>query len=131
LHRAGRNRNSGFTLVEALLSVVVLAVMATVVSAMYISGLQALDVQADRAMLDSQLRSRMEFLLSEEFGQLADGSATVTVSGQDYTISWTIANVDLDGDATPEPSAKQITVTLGGRSLTTLVVDPEGKVGKI
>ena len=124
----------GFTLIEAMLSVALLALVAVGISAPYISGFQALDVQADRMLLDSSLRSRMEVLVSTEFSSLSNGSELVTVRGQNYTITWTVANVDLDGDATPESTAKQVTVAvteLPDRSLTTILVDNEGKVGKI
>ena len=121
----------GFTLVESLLSIMILSLMAAGMTGLYYSGLQAMEAQSVQALLDSQLRSRMERLISTKFDQLADGSETVTVDGTDYNVSWTVVNVDLDGDATPEPSAKQIGVTLGDRSLTTIVVDDNGRVGKI
>ncbi len=124
----------GFTLVEAMLSVVLLALMAVGISAPYISGFQALNVQADRMLLDSSLRSRMEVLVSTDFGSLGNGSEVITVRGQNYTIAWTAVNVDLDGDLTPEPNAWQITASiteLPDRSLTTIIVDHEGRVGKI
>ena len=123
--------SNGFTLVEALISLVVLAFAAVVLSTLYSSGLQALDAQADRAVVDSFLRSRMELLISEKFDQLAGGTEIVTVGGQDYTIDWTVANVDLDGDAVAEPTAKLITVSVDNRSLNTIVVDHGGSVGKI
>jgi len=125
---------SGFTLIEAMLSIALLALVAVGISAPYISGFQSLDVQADRMLLDSLLRSRMEVLISTEFGALGNGSEGVTVRGQSYTLTWTVANVDLDGDLTPEPTARQITVSIAElpeRSLVTIVVDHEGRVGKI
>ena len=82
-------------------------------------------------LLDSHLRSRMEWLLSHPFDQLSAGSEVVTVNGKNYTIDWSVDLTDLDGDATPEPTAKLITVSADGRSLTTLVVDNEGRLGKI
>jgi hypothetical protein len=124
----------GFTLIEAMLSVALLALVAVGISAPYISGFQALDVQADRMLLDSALRSRMEVLVSTEFGSLGNDSEVVTVRGQNYTLTWAVVNVDLDGDATPEPSARQVTVSvteLPDRSLTTILVDNEGRIGKI
>jgi type II secretory pathway pseudopilin PulG len=126
--------SSGFTLVEALFSVVLLGVMATAIAVPYITGFQSLDVQADRMLLDCRLRSRMEVLVGTDFGSLGNGSEVVTVDGENYTISWTLANVDLDGDLIPEPNAKQVTVSiteLPERSLTTIVVDNQGGVGKI
>lgn len=124
----------GFTLVEALLSVALLGLMVTGIATLYASGLQSLDGQDDRMLLDSELRSRMEVLVSTDFGALSDDSEVVTVNGQNYTIAWTVVNVDLDGDLTPEPNAKQVTVSitkLPDRSLTTILVDNEGRVGKI
>ena len=124
----------GFTLIEALIAVALLAIVAVGISAPFISGFQALDVQAERMLLDSRLRSRMEVLAGTDFGSLNAGSEAITIRGRNYTIAWTVANVDLDGDLTPEPTAKQVTVSvseLPGHALTTIRVDNEGRVGKI
>lgn len=125
------NRKSGFTLVEALLSLVIVGVAASIMSALYISGTQALDVQARRVLIDSGLRGKMEWLVSLRFSQLVNGSGSVTVNGQACPIAWTAQNVDLDGDGTAEPSAKQVSVTIEGRTLTTIIVNNEGKVGNV
>jgi prepilin-type N-terminal cleavage/methylation domain-containing protein len=125
---------SGFTLVEVLLSVALLGLMVTGIGALYVSGLQSLDRQDDRMLLDSQLRSRMEVLVGTAFGSLSDDSEVVTVNGQNYTINWNVVPIDLDGDATPEPNAVKVTVSiteLPDRALTTILVDNEGRVGKI
>ena len=119
----------GFTLVEALLSVVILGLIAAGISAPYISGLRSLEVQADRMLLDSHLRGRMEALVGLPLDQIISGTKSVTVRGNDYTIAWTVTPVDWDGDSNQD--AKQITVSVFDRSLTTIVVDNEGKVGKI
>jgi type II secretory pathway pseudopilin PulG len=130
-----RIKNSnGFTLFEALFSVVLLGFMASGVSVLYVSGLQTLDEQADRMVLDSYLRSRMEFLVGQPFAQLANGNEVVTVRGQNYTIDWTVVLKDLDGDMTPEATAKEVTVSVSGvsnRVLTTILVDNEDRLGKI
>ena len=76
----------------------------------------------------------MEQLIGRAYGALSDGSDVVTVTGKNYTIDWTVTPIDLNGDATPEPNAVQLTVSVAGvpgASLTTIVVDNEGKVGKI
>ena len=124
----------GFTLVEILVAVVLLGLMATGISAMYLSGFQSLDAQNDRMLLDSRLRSRMEVLVGTDFATLSDGSQVVTVNGQNYTLDWTIVSIDLDGDSNPESNAKQVTVSVAGvsgLSLTTIIVDHEGRLGKI
>lgn len=126
-----RSTSAGFSLVEALLAVVLLALMAGVLSALFVSGLQNLDARQVRLSLDNTVRSQMERLLSENFSDLASGSDVVPVDGADYTINWSVELADLDGDGVPEPSAKQITVTLNETSLTTIYVDHEGALGKL
>jgi prepilin-type N-terminal cleavage/methylation domain-containing protein len=124
----------GFTLVEVLLSVALLGLMVTGIGALYVSGLQSLNIQDDRMLLDSQLRSRMEVLVGTEFDALAGGSEMITVNGQNFTVNWSVVPIDLDGDATPEPNAVQVTVSiteLPDRSLTTIFVDHEGRLGKV
>lgn len=125
----------GFTLIEALIAVALLAIVAVGISAPYISGFQALDVQAESMLLDSRLRSKMEELVGTNFGSLSSGSdPAVIVNGQTFTITWTVAPVDLDGDTNPEPTAVRVTVSVTERpnhSLTTIRVDNEGRVGKI
>lgn len=126
----------GFTLVEVLVSVILLGFMATGISAMYLSGLRSLDAQNDRMLLDSRLRSRMEVLVGTDFAALSNGSDSeeVSINGQNYTIDWTIASIDLDQDGHPESNARQVTVSVAGvsgRSLTTIIVDSEGRLGKI
>ena len=124
----------GFTLVEVLVSVILLGFMATGISAMYLSGLRSLDAQNDRMLLDSRLRSRMEVLVGTDFAALSDDSKEVSINGQNYTIEWTIGSIDLDQDGHPESNARQVTVSVAGvsgHSLTTIIVDHEGRLGKI
>ena len=117
-----------------MLSVALLALVAVGVSAPFISGFQALNVQSDRMLLDGRLRSRMEVLAGTDFGSLSSGSEVVTVNGENFTINWSVVSVDLNGDSIPEPTAVQVTVSVAGmsaRALTTIRVDNEGRVGKI
>ena len=63
------SRTAGFTLVEALLSVVILGLMVTGISALYLSGLQSLNTQDDRMLLDMGLtRSDVSWALSLPYG---------------------------------------------------------------
>jgi prepilin-type N-terminal cleavage/methylation domain-containing protein len=124
----------GFTLVEVVLAVVILSLMVSGISALYFSGFQSLDMEDDSMILDSRLRGKMEQLVSVPFDGLTTGSEAVTVKGESYTIKWIVTLTDLDGDATPEPNAKKVTVNVDGKSdrrLTTILVDNEGSVGKI
>jgi prepilin-type N-terminal cleavage/methylation domain-containing protein len=128
------NTSSGFNLVEVLLSVVLLGLLASVIMYLYSSSYAVIDEEAIRMPLDGYLRSRMELLVGKPFAELSNGSEAVTVQGQSYTINWSVVPVDLDGDAVPEPTAKQVTVSVAGaanHSLTTILIDHEGQVGKI
>ncbi len=125
---------SGFTLVEVMVSVVLLGIIAAGVSYPYMSGLQALDIKEDRLLLDNHLRSRMEILVSTDFSALVDGSEVVSINGQNYTITWTAVDMDINGDAVLETNVKLVTVSVTeepGRSLTMVLVDNEDRVGKI
>jgi len=135
LNARNRRRScAGFTLIEASVAVVILGLMATSIGAMYVAGLESLDAGHERMLLDSHVRSRVEFLMSQPFDQVTGGSEVVTVKGQNYTINWSAPLVDLDGDSLPEADAKQLTVSVAGEpgcSLTVILVDNEGRVGKI
>ena len=124
----------GFTLVEVLVSVILLGFMATGISTLYLSGWRSLDAQNDRMLLDSRLRSRMEVLVGTDFAVLSNGSEVVSINGQNYTFDWTVVSIDLDQDGHPESNARQVTVSVAGvsgHSLTTIIVDHEGRLGKI
>lgn len=125
------SRKSGFTMVEVLLSIVILGFSTAAISEIYFAGFNAMEARVVGGQLDSAMRSRMERLLASKFDALSDGSEIITVEGESYTVAWTIANVDLNGDGVPETGAKQIAVTVGGNSLVTIVTDSAGLTGKI
>ena len=131
----GRSKTcSGFTLVEVMFSVIILGIIASTITIPFISGFQSLEVQADQIILDSHLRSQMEELISRPFDEvLAEGanSETVTVNGNDYTLNWAAVLIDLDGDSVTELDAMQVTVVMEHRSLTTILVNNQGRVGTL
>jgi hypothetical protein len=111
-----------------------LGLLASVIMYLYSNSYAIIDEEGIRMPLDGYLRSRMELLVGKPFAELSDGSENVTVKGQNYTINWSVAPVDLDGDTFPESTAKQVTVSVAGsanHSLTTILIDHEGLVGKI
>ncbi|MBN1865943.1 hypothetical protein JW916_01505 [Candidatus Sumerlaeota bacterium] len=110
-----------------------MAFAAIAMAGLYFAGLQASSAQTESAQIDSLLRSRMEYLLSEKIDSpnLADGNEEVTIDGKTYTVSWTVVGVDLDDDGQVETDAKRIEVSVAGRSATTLVVDTGETLGKI
>lgn len=129
MSRGGGER--GTTLIEVLLSVVILGFSVVAISDAYHTGLRALDAHRYEAQLDARLRSRLELLLAERFATLGTGQASEVVAGTTETVAWTVVPVDLDGDLAPEPTAKHVTVTLRDRSLEVIVVDAGGWVRKL
>ena len=129
-----RKKIRGFTLVEVLLATALLALMAGGFATLYSSGLNSLTSQKDRVFLNSHLSSRMEELKSRDHSNVTNGSEVVTVEGESYTINWTVAPVDLDGDAATDGGALQVTVSVAGISdltLSNIIVNTLGQVGKI
>jgi type II secretory pathway pseudopilin PulG len=124
--RSPRAAGRGFALVEVLLSIIVLGLTAAAVGQAFTSAHAAVAARLERAQIDSVLRSLMEVLLATSFDNLAGGTQNVSVCGQSLTLSWTVAGADLNGDATPEASARLITATLGGRTLRCIVTDHTG-----
>jgi len=116
------------------MAVFFLGLMAAGVTAVYSAGYRSLDDQVDGMLLDSKVRSRMEVLVGTDFKSLSNGSEVVTINGKNYTITWSVAAIDLNGDGISEPSAKKVTVSVDGmnsHSLATVLVDHEYQVGKI
>ena len=129
---ARMNRSvTGFTLVEVIFSILLLGIMVVSITGVYVTASNSLGIEENLLPLDSRLRGRMEEIISRPFDAIVDGSDSVTINGQNHTITWTVTQPDLDGDALPESMAKKITVTTGHRSLTTLVIDSQGALGKI
>jgi prepilin-type N-terminal cleavage/methylation domain-containing protein len=126
-----KNAKSGFTLVEVLLSITIMGIMVVAISTIYASGLRSAGINNVQLLLDSHHRSKMEELLTHDFDALVDGSEVISAAGKNFTVLWKVKGADLDGDSTPEATAKLITVTLDGRSLNAIVVDDEGRIGKI
>lgn len=124
------DRQHGFTLLESVLSLVIVALLASIVGTVYVSGLQIYNVESDTLQVSSALRSRMEQLLSTEFSQLASGSQVLTINGTSYTATWTVSTVDMTGDGIAESTAKSVSLTLGGSTLVTLVANSTDKVFK-
>jgi len=106
---------------------------AVILAGLFFTGLQSLALQTDQMLLDGVLRGRLETLIGTDFGSLTSDNETVTAGGESYTVTWTVVGADLDGDSVPEPDARRVTVSVTGieRSLTTLIVDHQGQVGKL
>jgi len=117
-----------------MLSIAILGMTVGAVSSLFSSGLQALEQGEKVALLDSELRSQMETLISRPFGEVlyeASGSQPVTVGGDVYTATWSATRQDLDGDGALESDAMVVEVSLAGRLLSVLLVDNDGQLGEV
>jgi hypothetical protein len=122
------------TLVESMLCIVLLGLTVSGISALYVSGLQTLEQGDERMLLDSQLRSKMEELIATDFDEvltLGSGNENVSIRGETHSVSWSATQHDLDGDGTAEPSAMLITISLDGRSLSLVRINPGERVLKV
>lgn len=122
-----------FTLIEALLSCLMLVTIATIVASVFFTGLQVTDDAENRMVVDSALRSQMDFLLGNNLADLTDGATTVAMGDAAIPLTWSVLPIDMDSDGTAETDAWRVTVftTVGNRSLSMLVVGTQGRVGKL
>lgn len=116
----------GFTLLEAIILIVVLSIIAVGMG----TALQAIartPTEADaQVAIGNALTDRMEALRGTAFDSLSVGTTNdeVTINGTAYTRTATVALFDADGDGTADADCKQLTVTMGGQTVRTLVVQP-------
>lgn len=117
-----REAEAGFTLVEALLALAILAILfAPVVSAVgQAQGNTRAGIEAAQIVLDAQ--ARVDAMLAKSFSSIATGTNayTVTTAFGAYPGTVTAATYDCSGDGTPDADCKQITVSAGGVTLVTL-----------
>jgi len=124
----GIREQSGFTLVEALLSSVIIAVCVMAVSTAFYGGLQNVRDEGRTLELVNHAAGKMDELIAADFEDLESGSDTVTVQGEPVSRQWSVSLYDVDGDAAPDADAKRIVVTVGKIELRTLVIDSAGLV---
>jgi hypothetical protein len=118
-------------LIEAMVSIVVVGLIAVAVSGILGSGIRGLDLRREHFEVDSVLRSRMERLLAQKFEHLADGTDSLLVNGELRVVAWNILPIDIDGDSLGEPTARRIRVSIGDKTLETIVAFHEFRIRKI
>jgi prepilin-type N-terminal cleavage/methylation domain-containing protein len=123
-----RRQHGGFTLIEALLSSVVIAVCVMAVSAAFYGGLQNLRDEGRLFEVVNYAEGKMDGLIATDFDNVADGSDQVTVQGETVDRQWQVTPYDVDGDSAPDADAKLIVVTVQDMELATLLVDSAGRV---
>jgi prepilin-type N-terminal cleavage/methylation domain-containing protein len=115
-------RRAGFTLVEALLCVVLVSMLALVSSAFLPATQGAAVVQEDAVVLN-HVRGKLEELIAAPATTLS-GDDTLVVRGAPLVRSWWANRIDLDGNAAVESDAYLVHVEMGQVQLETIRTDP-------
>lgn len=118
----------GFTLLEALLSITILAIAATTISYAFTVGFKANEDKVKNLEKSSYARGMMELNNAVDFSMATSGSDTVTVQGQPVTRTWTVTPIDMNGDSVNETDAMKVTVTVGEVTLDSIIIDSKGLV---
>jgi prepilin-type N-terminal cleavage/methylation domain-containing protein len=126
--RTDRLSDAGFTLIEAMLSSVILAVCVMAVSTAFYGGLQNLRDEGRMLEIMNYAEGKMDELIATDFAGVVSGSDNVTVQAISVPRQWSVTSYDVDGDAVPESDAKLIVVTIEDVELATLLVDSAGEV---
>lgn len=128
-HCNARTRRRGFTLIEAMLLVVVLSIVALATGTILIAAIKAPAINNTNLSIDTALKSKMEYLEAQPFANLTVGtpsslSDSVTINGTVYPRTVDVSLADPNGGSSPQPNFKLIQVQIGGQSLYTLVTQP-------
>ena len=121
-------QKSGFTLIEALLSSVIIAVCVMAVSAVFYGGLQNLHDEGATLEKVNYAAGKMDELISTDFARLSGGNDNVTVQGENVQRRWQVTPYDVDGNPGVEPDTKLIVVSVHDVELKTLLIDSAGRV---
>ena len=117
----------GFSLMEVLLLVVILGIVGAAAGRALQAVAKVPGQNEQNFQIETLLISKMEQIRSMSFDTIAVGSPsstlsdTVTVANTSYPRTVTVALADGNGDGFAETTFKQITVSCGGQSVTTLI----------
>ena len=118
----------GFTLIEALLSTVIIAVSVMAVSAAFYGGFENLRDEGRLLEKVNHATGKMDELIATEFSSLTGGFDQVNVGGEQIQRRWQVMSVDVDGNPGTEADAKLVVVTVDDIEFSTIVVDSAGQV---
>ena len=117
---------SGFSLIEALLSIVVVGLAVALISELVMGATASSNTASLRLQCVCAAQAKMEELLAQPFADLSAGSGSeqLQLSGISVERSWTISQVDIPGTgAGVDDNALGIVVTVGGFSVENIIVD--------
>jgi type II secretory pathway component PulJ len=116
-----RRRAGGYTLIEALLMVIILSIISIPVGNALVAAGRNTKGNEDALALDNALVSVMETVRATYASMpLGVQTSTVTVGNNSYPLTIDIEKQD-PGTGTLQTSYLSLTVTIGGRTLTTYV----------
>ena len=116
-------KSSGFTLIEAMVLLVVLSIIAVAASVGLAAVCRAPYVDETQLGISNELVDKLEQLKGTAFASLASGSDTTTVNGKSYTRTWTVTNANPDGSGN-KMDFDQVSVTINNQTLTTWITQP-------
>ncbi|RMF95719.1 MAG: prepilin-type N-terminal cleavage/methylation domain-containing protein [Candidatus Schekmanbacteria bacterium] len=121
-------KKSGFTLLESLLSITILAIVALSISYAFSMGFKSSDEARKEMEKLSYARGMMEVINAVDFSNLTSGTDTVSIQGEVITRTWSVLPCDLDGDSIPENDARKVIVTVDSIKLQSIVIDSKNLV---
>lgn len=109
--------NQGFTLMEILGAMILLALLIPAFI-MFVDGVRMVGMSKRRNQAMNVAQQRMEKLKDADFnsqdlgtGNHTDPANPITVGGMDYTSTWDVSNVTLDGQVRQDVKRIEVTVT--------------------
>lgn len=120
-----RHREGGFTLVEAVVSVGIALTVMLAVLTMFGTALRVFDSNRDLTVAANLANSKIADFRTKTVAELKAENPktdTVTMRGVQYVRSWTVSDIDVDGDSNPDMVDDIVKVDLdvdwtsGGRS---------------
>ncbi len=82
--------NKGFTLIEAMIAVFILAVVLMGLAGYVSTSLKASSLSKQTSIASSLIQDKMEALRNTPFGSLSPGNDSVNYQGMTYQRQWTI-----------------------------------------
>jgi len=122
--RMPRRRHAGFSFVEALVCMLLLATLGAIAAALLPVTRDAAHVQENARVL-GLVRAKLEELNAAP-AMTTSGVDTFAVAGMRLPRRWATGPIDLDGDGTTEPDAFWVRVELAGVGLETIRSNPAG-----
>jgi len=128
--RVNRNRQKGFTLIEALLSTMIISVTVMAVSAAFYGVFQSLDDEARLAAKVNYVAAKLDELTATDFDQLSTGSYSdqVTIQGELVDRHWDVYTYDVDHDFASDSDALLIVAWIEDVTFPSVVIDSAGLV---